>query len=184
MTGWQNERKPIMKATELMEQWYAGIKLQVLSHYECAKLYESYHRRLGYPTVILSALTGTAFVASLNDSDIWWIKGVAVVLSLMVTVLASLQTFLRYSERAEKHKTAAEEFGKLRRELEEMLVLVPAGGDIAKNDMDAIRTTWGDLSTNAPAIPNHILTRIKNQSAKARAVSAKPALAVAAVAAQ
>ena len=165
-----------MKPNELMAEWSAGIRVNVLAHYECAKLYDSYHRRLGYPTVIFSALTGTAFVSSLNDSDNPGIKGVAIVLSLVVTVLASLQTFLHYSERADKHKAAAEEFGKLRRELEQMLVLVPPGGDMTKHDMDTIRTKWGDLSTNAPAIPNKILARMQARAARGRPPMADPPL--------
>jgi hypothetical protein len=75
---------------------------------------------------------------------------------MLVTVLASLQTFLRYSELAQQHKGAAVEFGKLRRELEEMLALLPAGTTPDKAQMDAVRVKWGDLSSHAPSIPNKI----------------------------
>jgi hypothetical protein len=149
-----------MKPNELIEEWHAGIRINVLSHYQCAKLFESYHRVLGYPTVILSALAGTTFISTLNDSNIWWAQASAIMLSLAVTVLASLQTFLRYSERSEKHKTAATEFGKLRRELEQIIALIPQGSAVAKGDMESIRTKWGELSTHAPAIPNRVYTRM------------------------
>ena len=58
-----------MKPNELMEEWHAGIRINVLAHYECSKLFERYHRLLGYPTVVLSALAGTAFVSSLTIAD-------------------------------------------------------------------------------------------------------------------
>lgn len=149
-----------MKPNELIEEWHAGIRISVLAHYECSKLFESCHRLLGYPTVILSALAGTAFVTTLNDSNLKWARGIAVVLSLAVTVLASLQTFLRYAERAEKHKRAATEFGKLRRELEQIIALIPPDGTVTECEMQFIRTQWGELSTHAPSIPNKVYTRM------------------------
>ena len=150
----------MMKPNELIEEWHAGIRINVLAHYECSKLFDRYHRMLGYPTVILSALAGTAFVSSLTDSSVGWARAIAILLSLAVTVFASLQTFLRYSERAEKHKAAATEFGKLRRELEQLIAFIPAGGTVAAGDMKSIRTQWGGLSTHAPSIPNQVYTRM------------------------
>lgn len=149
-----------MKPNELIEEWHAGIRINVLAHYECSKLFDRYHRALGYPTVILSALAGTAFCSSLMDSKVWWARGITVLLSLAVTVFASLQTFLRYSERAEKHKSAATEFGKLRRELEQIIALIPTGGAVSAREMESVRAKWGELSTHAPAIPNHVYTRM------------------------
>lgn len=149
-----------MKPNELILEWHAGIRINVLAHYECSKLFENQHRLLGYPTVILSALTGTTYVSTLNDSSLWWARGVAVALSLAVTVLVSLQTFLRYAERAEKHKEAATEFGKLRRELESIIAHVPSGDTISADKMESIRVKWGELSTHAPSIPNNVYTRM------------------------
>lgn len=149
-----------MKPMELIEEWHAGIRISVLAHYECAKLFESYHRSLGYPTVILSAMAGTTFVSTLNESNAEWARGIAIALSVIVTVLASLQTFLRYAERAEKHKSAATEFGKLRRQLEQMVAFVPDGGTLTRSDMEFVRRKWGELSTHAPAIPNKVYTRM------------------------
>jgi len=150
----------IMKPNDLIQEWHAGIRISVLAHYECSKLYEAYHRLLGYPTVILSALAGTAFVSTLNDSSVWWARSFAVVLSLAVTVFVSLQTFLRYSERAEKHKNAATEFGKLRRELEQIIAVIPEGGMVPESDMKSVRIKWGELSTHAPSIPNQVYSRM------------------------
>ena len=149
-----------MKPNDLIEEWQAGIRISVLAHYECSKLFEAYHRLLGYPTVILSALAGTAFVSTLTESSVWWARSFAIILSLAVTVFASLQTFLRYAERAEKHKTAATEFGKLRRELEQIIAVIPEGGTVAEGDMESVRTKWGELSTHAPAIPNKVYSRM------------------------
>lgn len=149
-----------MKPNELILEWHAGIRINVLAHYECAKQFENQHQLLGYPTVILSAITGTTYVSTLNDSANSWARSAAVLLSLAVTVLVSLQTFLRYAERAEKHKDAATEFGKLRRELEQIIANVPEAGKISEDQMESVRVKWGELSTHAPSIPNKIYTRM------------------------
>ena len=95
-----------------------------------------------------------------HGSSVGWARAIAILLSVAVTVFASLQTFLRYSERAEKHKAAATEFGKLRRELEQLIAFIPAGGTVAAGDMKSIRTQWGELSAHAPSIPNQVYTRM------------------------
>ncbi len=163
-----------MQPNELIKEWHAGIRINVLAHYECSKLFERCHRLLGYPTVILSALAGTAFVSTLNDSSLKWARAGAVLLSLAVTVFASLQTFLRYAERAEKHKRAATEFGKLRRELEQIIALIPAEGAVSAGDMQSIRTQWGELSTHAPSIPNQVYTRMFLKVWHKAAIAGKP----------
>lgn len=145
-----------MNPNALLLEWQIGIRIAVVAHYSSAKLFESYHRRLGWPLVILSAIAGTSVVASMNEAHGGWEKPVSVILSMLVTVLASLQTFLRFSELAEKHKLAATELSKLRRQLEETLSLIPAGAMATQADMDPIRTKWDELSTNAPPIPSRI----------------------------
>ena len=151
-----------MNPNALLEEWHIGIRISVVAHYGAAKMYEGYHRRLGWPLVVVSAIAGTAVVASMNDSQETWQKLMSVGLSMTVTVLASLQTFLRYSELAEKHKVTATELNNLRRQVEQTLAFVPAPGAVAKNDMDAIRAKWDELSKNAPPIPS----KLYNQSQK------------------
>jgi len=64
-----------MKPNELIEEWHAGIRINVLAHYESSKLFERYHRLLGYPTVILSALAGSNSGALLRIAHgLWTLK--------------------------------------------------------------------------------------------------------------
>ena len=55
----------------------------------------------------MSALLGTTVFTSLQHADVAWVKTLMVVLSVSMIALTSLQTFFKYSERAERHKTAA-----------------------------------------------------------------------------
>lgn len=43
----------MMKPNELIKEWHAGIRINVLAHYDCSKLFDRYHRLLGYTRMFL-----------------------------------------------------------------------------------------------------------------------------------
>lgn len=73
------------------EQYNAGVR------------YGDYHLRLGVPAAALSAVAGAASFAGQ-----WELA--AGFLSVAVAILASLQTFMKPSERAAAHKSAGDQF--------------------------------------------------------------------------
>lgn len=146
-----------MKPEELIAQWQVGLRISHRAHYEASKYYERLHMLLGVPTVILSALLGTAVFASLQHSDAAWIKSLMAVLSVSMVALTSLQTFFKYSERAERHKTAAVQIGEVRRELEQKLQFSQLDEALTKT----IREKWDAADRQSPTIPTHIYVRIE-----------------------
>src|SRR5436190_1807437 len=70
----------------------------------------------------LTAAVGTTVFSSIASSPQLWVKILTGIMSMAAAVLAALQTFLKYSERAAQHKAAAQNYGMLRREYEEMQV--------------------------------------------------------------
>jgi hypothetical protein len=76
--------------------------------------------------VALTTVVGTSVFATLSRTHVNTGLQVAVgMLSVLAAVLASLQTFLRFGERAEKHRRAAEHWASIRREIDEKLALHP-----------------------------------------------------------
>ncbi len=146
-----------MKPEELINQWQRGLNISHRAHYEAAKYYERLHFLLGIPTVVMSAVLGTTVFTSLQHSDIEWIKSLMAVLSVSMVALTSLQTFFKYSERAERHKTAAVQIGEVRRELEQKLQFEKIDEDFVK----AIRGKWDSADRQSPTIPTHIYERIE-----------------------
>lgn len=65
-----------------------------------------YHLWLGVPSVILSALAGTAFFKGEPE--------IAGAMSSVVTILTALMTFLKPSERASSHKSSGDQYLTLR----------------------------------------------------------------------
>jgi hypothetical protein len=105
----------------LLKQWWYRANINQQAHYLAGLRFAWLNRFLGIPTVILTAIVGTAVFASLTEGQVspeWQIA--AGLLSILATVLAALQTFLGYSERAANHRRASAEFGAIRREIEQV----------------------------------------------------------------
>ena len=75
-------------------------------------------RLLGVAVVVLSTIVGTAIFSTLESSPSTAVKIVAGLASVGAGVLAALQTFLGFEERAAKHREVATAYGTLRREPE------------------------------------------------------------------
>jgi phytoene dehydrogenase-like protein len=70
--------------------------------------------------------------------------------------MAGLHTFLRYAERAERHRNSGGKYGTLRREIEQKLAFPPKDSDELRNYTDSLRERWDKLSEDCPTAPNSI----------------------------
>lgn len=86
-----------------------------------------YHLWLGVPSVILSALAGTAFFKGQPE--------IGGVMSSIVTILTALMTFLKPSERASSHKSSGDQYLTLRNDAR---VLRTIKLDVACDDTAAV----------------------------------------------
>jgi hypothetical protein len=77
------------------------------------------------PVVVLTTFVGTSVFATLQEQVDVSLRIAIGIISVLAGVLASLQTFMRFAERAEKHRVAAEAWASIRREIAEMLALHP-----------------------------------------------------------
>ena len=112
-----------MKTTkEVLDEWYERASVTQRAHYLSADYYGRRKYWLGIPAVVLSTIVGTTVFASLQKQPEVWLQISVGLASVVAALLASLQTFLGYSERAEKHRVAGAKYGALGRELEVMRV--------------------------------------------------------------
>ena len=93
--------------------------------------------------------------ATLGEQAILGWKGKIAVgtVSLLSAVLASIQTSLAFTARAEKHARAGVRFGALLKEIEQKTVSPPPDWEEWATDF---RTRWTALSEESPTIPNRI----------------------------
>ncbi len=86
-----------------------------------------YHLWLGVPSVLLSALAGTAFFKGTPE--------IAGAMSTIVAILTALMTFLKPSERASSHKSSGDQYLTLRNDAR---VLRTIKLDVACDDAAAV----------------------------------------------
>ena len=112
------------------------------------------------PVIALTALVGTSVFATLQSDAGPRVQITLGILSVAAAVLASLQTFLGYSERAEKHRVAGAKYGALARHLEELLAV---SGEPQADAIEGIRGAIDSLALESPNTPLKIYRRAEGR---------------------
>lgn len=144
-----------------------------LAHYRAAEVNAKRHRKIGIPSVILSTVVATSVFSTLSESVDVGLRIATGVIALIAAILAALQAFLAYGERAEKHKSAGARYGKVRSDID-LFQLKLAGADApAREDaleaLQHISDELGALETDSPT-----LTEAMYRTGKADFDSANP----------
>ncbi len=142
---------------DIINIWYNRIVVSQKCHYLASARFEKYNYYLGIPTTILSVAVGTVIIASSSKhiySIIAFIFGIG---GILAGILSSLQTFLKFNERSEKHKIYGVKYGIIGRRLE-ILVNTP---DITYQIIDNIKLELDALANDAPKLPLDILSKVK-----------------------
>jgi hypothetical protein len=125
------------------------------ANYAIATRLGKYNIWFGVPVVALSTLVGTSVFATLQENVQTSLRILVGFVSVLTAVLASLQTFLRFQERGEKHRAAAEHWSQIRRETKQMLALHPdylAERTDPKTYLDTLREKMDRVSAQSPEI--------------------------------
>lgn len=138
---------------DLLGDWYRRIRYAQFAHYESAKLFDRVNYWLGIPVVVLSTFVGTSVFANIGRLADPRLQIAIGLISVVAATLASLQTFFRFAEKAEKHRTAAAKYGALRRQVEETLALQT---HTDPENIVALRQSIDRLAEEAPQIPHRI----------------------------
>jgi hypothetical protein len=124
---------------ELLEDWHFRVTRAQFGHQLASERTRWRHLVLGIPIVILTTVVGTGAFAAINeDTDNFW-KVAAGTVSILAAVLASVQTFLGYGERSDRHRVAATRYANTRRSIELALTSHDAGAVLfIKGEMDRV----------------------------------------------
>jgi len=151
----------------LISTWSRRVRESQRAHYAAASQYSALNYWLGIPTVILSSAVGTGIFATLEKNvDVRVRIGIGLV-SVLSATLAGLQTFLRFAERAEKHRIMAGHYAMVRREIEQLLVLPPTGGEELRTALDSLRSRIDALAEEAPRIPRRSWNQVERMAREA-----------------
>ena len=140
---------------DLAKIWYKRAEACHKCHFLAAHRYSRYNYFVGIPTIRFTTVVGTSVFASLSSDSRSITATVAVgFTSIMAAILSSLQTFLGFAEKSDRHRDAGVKYGIVGRRLELILNenALPEG-DIALN----LKKELDDLAAASPKIPLDIL---------------------------
>lgn len=156
--------EPPVDENQLLVKWIRRARESQMSHYDMADLLSARDRQFGWLVTALTAFVGTAVFASLNAQAVSAALRIFVgLVSVAAAVSAALQTFLRYAERAEKHRAAGARYGAVRRRLEAIFA-----GDADARDghyLSAIRDELDRLAEDSPNVPPRVFYRTQRNLA-------------------
>jgi len=145
-------------AKTLLQGWYHRVERVQLAHFNAAMRFGKRNIQLGLPAIIFSTFVGTSVFASLNNEHISeWAKIVVGLISVVAAVLTALQTFLGFSERAEKHRTTAVRYGAVGRQIEQFLQTETSAHQTTEDLVDQIREHLNRLAEESPVLPPDIV---------------------------
>lgn len=145
---------PTSTQTKLLEVWRRRARRAQTAHYSAANRADRRTLLIGLPIIILTTLSATTvFAGGVSDRPFALAAGL---MSVIAAILAGIQTFLRFPERAEKHRIAGTRFGDIKRELE-LLIAVPSDNEQElKGKLKDIKEQWRKLNEESPTAPGLI----------------------------
>ena len=147
---------------KVIDSWHERSSKVQDAHYEAGNMYERRFLQLGIPVIVLSAVIGgTEVIVPVGLVDSSLAKNISGVISLVVAILAGLQTFLKLSQRSERHRMAGARYGDVRRSLETINIVCSQSDDDAMDKLEEIKTKMDSLAIESPEIPSGLLNKYR-----------------------
>ncbi|WGS84658.1 SLATT domain-containing protein [Methylomonas sp. UP202] len=155
-----SEDNSLNSANYVLMQWYRRIREAQFSHYHSYNKYQKFYYRLGIPSTILSTFIGTSIFSTLKLSTTIETQILVGFISIITAIIAGLQTFFKFSQKAEEHKKAATRYGDLRREIE----LLFAKQKYPETEiLEIIKIRINNLAYDSPPIQKDSWSHTENQ---------------------
>ncbi len=163
------------KKEKLIADWHRRCRKSQRLNYVTGSLYLRYHYIVGVASIVLSAIVSSTFFSqivqqvSCDQAATPILAYIAGILSISVGILSALQTFFRFSEKAEKYKTISAKYGAVRRQLEYLMTQDTISKNELERQLNNIRTSMDDLAANSLNIPARVKKReVKKLNAEPR----------------
>jgi len=140
----------------LITDWFRRSRESQFVHYACGNFFSRLNYFLGVPTICLTGVVSTAIFSTLENEVVGSAKIVVGFVSVLATILASLQTFLGFSERAEKHRVTAARYAAVRRQLEFIKSFSDGDGEELRKKMEMVKQEMDGLAKSSPEVPERI----------------------------
>ena len=140
------------KSKQILSHWFTRSRIAQKTHLRTAERKLRRNKQLGIPVVILTTTVGTSVFASLTiTSPNAWAQILVGLTSICAAVLASLQTFLNFSDKSDQHRLAANRYSKIKHDIEiSILELDNAPDDEIAAFVKQVQVKWDATNENSP----------------------------------
>jgi len=145
-----------------LNEWKERLNEAQTGHYAASEKFSRINNLLGLPLVILSSFV-SAFL--FFDQNTYYLSVFLKVAGLLVAVLASIQTFIRPSEKSEQHRFKATKYGGLKRKVEIFLIKHQEQESPKSQEFfdfcKEVVMEWNSIAEDSPVTPQHIRDKAK-----------------------
>jgi uncharacterized membrane protein len=147
-----------MKADQriLFKSWRDELGAMMRTHYLLSAKIRRLNYFLGIPTIAMTMAIACYVFFTINQDVGFWVKMIVGMLALLVAILSSLQTFLKYSEQAENHRNASARYQALFNALDQALAIPPKDETALREWCDKLRERWDELNLESPTVPRRL----------------------------
>jgi hypothetical protein len=136
----------------LLRAWRDELGVMMRTHYELSAKIRRLNYLLGVPAIAIAMLVASYIFFTIHHDLAFWVKMLFGLLTLLLAILASLQTFLKYSEQAENHRNASARYKALFNGIDQVLVIPPKDETALGEWCDKLRERWDELNLEAPSV--------------------------------
>jgi hypothetical protein len=145
----------------VLDDWRTRAWAAQIAHYRVASRLRSSNVWLGLPVVIFTTAIGTSLFATLNEERLrMWLRLVVGGISVMAAILAGIQTFLNFAQRADQHVLAADWYASIRRRIDQQLATPRNGRGDPKKFLDEVRKDMNNVGSQSPEIGERAWTQV------------------------
>ena len=137
---------------QLLKAWRDELGVMMRMHYVLSAKIRLMNYILGVPAIAIAMMVASYIFFTINQDIAFWVKMLFGLLALLMAILASLQTFLKYSEQAENHSNASARYKALYNGIDQLLVIPPKDEAALGEWCDKLRERWDELNLEAPSI--------------------------------
>jgi hypothetical protein len=151
---------------KLLRKWKTQIGKRERGHLNLNRKFTRRHYILGGPAVVLSAVVAIGIFSTFRnceecdtqqdskcDVDVWIRIGSGIV-GLFSAGLTAFLTFMNYADIAADHKSAADDFGSMFRNLDTMLIVPPMVRGDPQSTLQNIRNQYDNIVRRSPTLPS------------------------------
>jgi hypothetical protein len=139
----------------VLESWRRRAWASQIAHYQVASRLRLGHRTLGLPVVILTTAVGTSIFATLSHEKVTvglWPRVIVATITVGAAVLAGVQTFFGFAQRADQHVLAADWYSAIRRKIEQVQGTPKEWRGDARECLDSVRKEMNQVGSQFPEI--------------------------------